>query len=111
MSVIMIDNIVIIVVCIYIYIYVERERERERDREREREIWTREFGQPAQTVRRSCTHRYTRQCTAACLRANYYTPDLTNMNIHWKMLLKIHCTIPVTIHWTSDNPLEHTAEM
>ena len=34
-----------------------------------------------------------------------YTPDLTNMNIHWKMRLEIPWQIPVQIHWTSDHML------
>ena len=43
------------------------------------------------------------------LGAKFYTPDITNMTIHWNMPL-IHWTIPVKIHWTSDNPLENTTE-
>ena len=42
-------------------------------------------------------------------RANI-TPDLTNMNIHLKMPLKIHWSIPVKVHQENDNPLEHTTE-
>ena len=42
--------------------------------------------------------------------AKYYTPELAQMNIHWKMPLKIHRRFPVTIHWKSDNPLGHTTD-
>ena len=40
------------------------------------------------------------------IRGKYYTPDLTQMDIHWKMSLKVQRTIPVNIKWTSDNPWE-----
>ena len=29
--------------------------------------------------------------------ANYYTPEITKVKLHWK--------IPLNIHWESDNPL------
>ena len=40
----------------------------------------------------------------------YYTPDLAQMKLHWKMPLKIHWTIPVKLHWGGDNPLDDAAE-
>ena len=46
----------------------------------------------------------------ALVGAKCSTPDLTNMNIRWKMPLKSHWAIPVTIHRVSDNPFEHTTE-
>ena len=55
------------------------------------------------------------------IRAKDYTPDLTQMNIHWKMPLKVHWTIPInstgqaTIFWkiplTSVIPLKHAIEV
>ena len=44
------------------------------------------------------------------LGANDYTPDLTRVKFHEKMSLRIHWTLPVKIHWKSDNPLGNTAE-
>ena len=38
--------------------------------------------------------------------AKHCTPDLTKMTTHWKTPL----TIPVEIHWKSDDPLEHATE-
>ena len=38
------------------------------------------------------------------LRARYYTPDITSMNIRWKMQLKVHWTNPVEVH--RNMPLE-----
>ena len=42
--------------------------------------------------------------------AEDYTPELTKVQIHWKMPLHIHLTIPVKIHWQSDNPSENTTD-
>ena len=53
------------------------------------------------TTRRRCPSGRARTCWA--LRAKYYTPAITQMNIHWKMSLKVHWTIPVQIHWARDN--------
>ena len=39
-----------------------------------------------------------------------FTPDITNMKIHWKMPLRIHWEIQVKMHWGSDNPLENITE-
>ena len=44
------------------------------------------------------------------LRAKYYTPDMTKVEFHWKMPLKIHWDIPGKIHWKSVNPLGNTTE-
>ena len=38
----------------------------------------------------------------AILRAKYYTADLTKMTIRRRMLPKVHWTVLVTIHWTSE---------
>ena len=41
------------------------------------------------------------------IRAQYYTPDLTNMDIATKHPFD---NIRVKTHWTSDNPLEDTTD-
>ena len=53
---------------------------------------------------------YTYTYTYKHIRTKCYTPDLTKMKLHWKGSLKVHSKIPVQIHWTSDNPLEHTTD-
>ena len=53
--------------------------------------------------------------------ANYYTPELTNMKLHWKVPQKSHWTVPVKstgkkttillqIPLTSDNSFEHVTD-
>ena len=37
-----------------------------------------------------------------------YIHDLATMNIRRKLMPNVYWTIPVQIHRTSDNPLEHT---
>ena len=39
-----------------------------------------------------------------------HTPEITKVELNWKIPLNIHWTIPVKTHWGSDNPLEHTTE-
>ena len=47
----------------------------------------------------------------ALVRATYCRPEITKVKCHWNMSLSIHWNIPVTIiHWTSDDPFEHTAD-
>ena len=40
--------------------------------------------------------------------AKHYTPEIAEVKFHWKMPLTTDWSIPVKIHWTSDNPLENT---
>ena len=42
--------------------------------------------------------------------AKDYTPDVTKVNFHRNMPLKICWLVPVKIHWASDTPLENTTE-
>ena len=55
-------------------------------------------------------HRNNQTDKTTTIRANYYTPEITKVNFHWKMPLTIHWGIPVKIHWKSDNPVEHTTD-
>ena len=48
---------------------------------------------------------------AGSLGAEDYTPEITEGKFHWKVPLKIHGTILVTIHCKSDNPLGYATEM
>ena len=66
---------------------------------------------------------------AVPIRAKYYKPEITEVNIHWKMLpsihrtVKVHLTSDVTTLWNiplksnirlehvTENPLENATEM
>ena len=76
----------------------------------------------------------TSEAAVGIAQGNKKTPEITKVKFRWSMPLKIHWTIPVKstwtipvkfrwnmppdidsmlpvkIHWTSGNPLEHTAE-
>ena len=42
--------------------------------------------------------------------ANYYTPELAEVEFRWKVPVNVHWTFPVKVHWESDSPLEDTAD-
>ena len=43
-------------------------------------------------------------------RAKYYKPEFSKVKFPWKMPLEVLWTIPVEIHWKSDDPLDNTTD-